>query len=67
MKKECWSQKKIELDSQENTSLAKENVVGTIMQEDLILSLESMFESWVIDSQRHHFMLLLVEITFKIM
>jgi hypothetical protein len=49
LKKDCWSRKGKQGDGQQENN-QEENVVGDVLQDDLILSLDNIIDSWVVDS-----------------
>ena len=51
MKKDCWSNKKKEPEWQESKPTSEANVAGEVEQDALILSLDNVSKSWVVDSK----------------
>ena len=47
MKKDCWSKKKKEPESDNSKSTSEANVAGEVEQDALILSLDNVSEAWV--------------------
>jgi hypothetical protein len=49
LKKDCWSRKGKQGDGQHENN-QEENVAGDVLQDALILSLDNIIDSWVVDS-----------------